>query len=115
MGLVRNLYLVLTNEQVRLQLQLNARQTAEQFKPVAIAERCVTTICLWDAGSVTLLCKPDANVNVHTDNLHRHMHNFGAITNAQRSARSPPSCTNACMVFVLVRCLHAGWKAFCIA
>lgn len=38
-GLVRNLYLVLTNEQVRLQLQVNARQTAEQFKPVAIAER----------------------------------------------------------------------------
>ena len=44
MGLVRNLCLVLTNEQVRLQLQLNARQTAEQFKPVAIAERCVTAV-----------------------------------------------------------------------
>lgn len=43
MGLVRNLYLVLTNEPVRVQLQLNARQTAEQFKPVAIAERRVTT------------------------------------------------------------------------
>lgn len=40
-GLVRNLYLVLTNEPVRLQLQLNARQTAEQFTPVAIAERWV--------------------------------------------------------------------------
>lgn len=39
MGLVHNLYLVLTNEQVRCQLQLNARQTAEQFTPVAIAER----------------------------------------------------------------------------
>lgn len=101
MGLVRNLYLVLTNEQVRLQLQLNARQTAEQFKPVAIAERYITlsTMCLWDACNVTLLCKPDANVNVHADNLHWNMHNFGAITNAERSARSPPSCTNACMVF----------------
>ena len=44
MGLVRNLCLVLTNEQVRLQLQLNGRQTAEQFKPVAIAERCVTAV-----------------------------------------------------------------------
>ena len=43
MGLVRNLYLVLTDEQVRLQLQLNARQTAEQFTPVAIAERWVMT------------------------------------------------------------------------
>lgn len=39
MGMVRNLYLVLTNEQVRCQLQINARQTAEQFTPVAIAER----------------------------------------------------------------------------
>ncbi len=39
MGMVRNLYLVLTNEQVRCQLQMNARQTAEQFTPVAIAER----------------------------------------------------------------------------
>ena len=39
MGLVRNMYLVLTNEQVRLQLQINARQTAEQFTPVAIVER----------------------------------------------------------------------------
>ncbi len=38
-GMVRNLYLVLTNEQVRCQLQINARQTAEQFTPVAIAER----------------------------------------------------------------------------
>ena len=53
MGLVRNLYLVLTNEQVRLQLQLHARQTAEQFKPVAIAERWVITICLWDRMSCT--------------------------------------------------------------
>ncbi|KAL3150732.1 hypothetical protein ABBQ32_000515 [Trebouxia sp. C0010 RCD-2024] len=43
MGLVRNLYLVLTDEQVRLQLQLNARQTAEQFTPVAIAERWLMT------------------------------------------------------------------------
>lgn len=43
MGLVRNLYLVLTDEQVRLQLQLNARHTAEQFTPVAIAERWVMT------------------------------------------------------------------------
>ncbi len=39
MGMVRNLYLVLTNEQVRCQLQINARQTAELFTPVAIAER----------------------------------------------------------------------------
>ncbi len=39
MGMVRNLYLVLTNEQVRYQLQVNARHTAEQFTPVAIAER----------------------------------------------------------------------------
>ena len=39
MGLVRSLYLVLTNDQVRLQLQLNARLTAEQFTPIAIAER----------------------------------------------------------------------------
>ena len=39
MGMVRNLYLVLTNEQVRCQLQINARQTAEQFTPVAISER----------------------------------------------------------------------------
>ena len=39
MGMVRNLYLVLTNEQVRCQLQINARQTAEQFTPAAIAER----------------------------------------------------------------------------
>ncbi len=39
MGMVRNLHLVLTNEQVRCQLQINARQTAEQFTPVAIAER----------------------------------------------------------------------------
>lgn len=38
-GLVHNLYLVLTNELVRRQLQVNARQTAEQFTPVAIAER----------------------------------------------------------------------------
>lgn len=39
LGMVRNLYLVLTNEQVRSQLQINARQTAEQYTPVAIAER----------------------------------------------------------------------------
>ena len=48
MGMMHNLYLVLTNEQVRCQLQLNARQTAEQFTPVAIAERygCVHFVLL---------------------------------------------------------------------
>ena len=39
MGLVQHLYLVLTNERVRFQLQHNARTTAEQFTPIAITER----------------------------------------------------------------------------
>ena len=39
LGLVQHLGLVLTNEQVRCQLQRNARMTAEQFTPLAIMER----------------------------------------------------------------------------
>lgn len=39
MDLIQHLYLVLTNEDVRFQLQYNARTTAEQFTPIAITER----------------------------------------------------------------------------
>ena len=58
-GLVRNLYLVLTNQQVRSQLQLNARQTAEQFRPVAIAER-------WVKIEYTDFVPPAAKVHIIT-------------------------------------------------
>lgn len=49
MGLVQHLHLVLTDEDVRFQLQYNARITAEQFTPIAITERCgssMTVLCL---------------------------------------------------------------------
>lgn len=53
--MVRNLYLVLTNEQVRCQLQINARQTAEQFTPAAIAERLEGVLYSLTACSKELL------------------------------------------------------------
>ena len=114
MGLVRNLYLVLTNEQVRMQLQLNARHTAEQFKPVAIAERWLlaspTMPCLVTATSQR--CTPDGISTAHVNSLSQPVYTGCACTEMDKKnimQAAEPCRLHSCMMMSQAGALmHAG-------